>query len=74
MNNQDKMKELAKKYNLTGQDFWNLTGSVWIIKHDAVEKIAKMEKIAIHQNGHSEKQTGNQTAKMLIYLQWLKND
>ena len=45
MNNQDKMKELAKKYNLTGQDFWNLTGSVWIIKHDAVEKIAKMENV-----------------------------
>tara|TARA_R100000152_G_scaffold18399_1_gene10183 strand:+ start:3537 stop:4163 length:627 start_codon:yes stop_codon:yes gene_type:complete len=41
----NKIKELAKKYNLNKDDFWNLTGNVYIIKHDAVQKIAKIEKI-----------------------------
>ena len=41
----NKIKELAKKYNLNKDDFWNLTSNVYIIKHDAVQKIAKIEKI-----------------------------
>ena len=40
-----KIQELQKKYSLSKDDFWNLTGNVWIIKHDAVEKIAKMENV-----------------------------
>ena len=40
-----KIKELQKKYSLSKDDFWNLTGNVWVIKHDAVEKIAKMENV-----------------------------
>ena len=40
-----KIQELQKKYSLSKDDFWNLTGNVWIVKHDAVEKIAKMENV-----------------------------
>ena len=40
-----KIKELQKKYELSKDDFWNLTGNVWIILHDAVEKIANKENI-----------------------------
>ena len=40
-----KIQELQKKYSLSKDDFWNLTGNVWIIKHDAVEKIGKMENV-----------------------------
>ena len=42
------IKELAKKYNLGKDDFWELArGSTkkWIILHSAVEKIATMEGI-----------------------------
>ena len=39
------MKELAKKYNLTQDDYWKESRSgKWIISHDACEKIADMEK------------------------------
>ena len=41
----NKIKELQKKYNLSKDDFWNLTGNIWIIKHDAVERIAKIENV-----------------------------
>ena len=41
----NKIKEIVKKYDLTKDDFWNLTGNVWIIKHDACQKIAKIEHI-----------------------------
>ena len=40
-----KIQELQKKYSLSKDDFWNLTGNVWIITHDAVERIAKMENV-----------------------------
>ena len=40
-----KIQELQKKYSLSKDDFWNLTGSVWIITHDAVERIAKIENV-----------------------------
>lgn len=41
------IKELAKKYNLHQDDFWELSQrkGTWIIKHDACEKIAAIEKI-----------------------------
>ena len=42
----DKMKELAEKYDLNKDDFWKHAQSgKWIISHDAVEKIANVEKI-----------------------------
>ena len=43
-----KIKELAQKYNLSKDDFWELkrgTSSMWIITHDACEKIAAKENI-----------------------------
>ena len=43
-----KIKELAEKYDLSKDDFWELKrGSLtkWIITHDAVEKIANKESI-----------------------------
>jgi len=43
-----KIKELAQKYNLSKDDFWELkrgTRSMWIITHDACEKIAAKENI-----------------------------
>ena len=43
-----KIKELAQKYNLSKDDFWELkrgTRSMWIINHDACEKIAAKENI-----------------------------
>ena len=43
-----KIKELAQKYNLSKDDFWELkrgTKSMWIITHDACEKIAAKENI-----------------------------
>ena len=42
------IKELAEKYKLTKDDFWNHKQSgQWIIKHDAIEKIATIEEIEI---------------------------
>ncbi len=44
----DKMKELAEKYDLNKDDFWKHTQSgKWIISHDAVERIADIEKITM---------------------------
>ena len=43
-----KIKELAQKYDLSKNDFWELkrgTKSMWIITHDACEKIAAKENI-----------------------------
>jgi len=43
-----KIKQLAEKYNLSKDDFWELkrgTRSMWIITHDACEKIAAKENI-----------------------------
>tara|TARA_R100001460_G_scaffold35254_2_gene67936 strand:+ start:203 stop:580 length:378 start_codon:yes stop_codon:yes gene_type:complete len=45
-----RIKELAKKYNLGKNDFWELKRgqkSMWIITHDAVEKIAIIENIEL---------------------------
>jgi RecB family endonuclease NucS len=42
------IKQLAKKYELSKEDFWELKrGSLskWIVTHDAVEKIAYKEGI-----------------------------
>jgi len=41
------IKDLAKKYTLNKDDFWQLpqNDKVWIITHDAVEKIASQENI-----------------------------
>lgn len=41
-----KLKELAGKYFLKQEDFWKCHDS-WVLSHDAVEKIAAMEKIII---------------------------
>jgi len=43
-----KIKDLAQKYDLSKDDFWELkrgTRSMWIITHDACEKIAAKENI-----------------------------
>ena len=43
-----KIKEIAQKYDLSKDDFWELkrgTKSMWIITHDACEKIAAKENI-----------------------------
>jgi|TARA_R100001443_G_scaffold19026_1_gene30352 hypothetical protein len=43
-----KIKEIATKYKLTESDFWNLQRGgkdIWIITHDACEKIAYQENI-----------------------------
>ena len=45
-----KIRELAKKYELGKDDFWELkrgSRSMWIITHDAVEKIAIIENIEL---------------------------
>tara|TARA_R100000808_G_scaffold25004_1_gene60365 strand:+ start:2489 stop:2866 length:378 start_codon:yes stop_codon:yes gene_type:complete len=45
------IKDLADKYNLSKSDFWEMKfggKSNWIITHDAVEKIADIEKIDFH--------------------------
>ena len=43
-----KIKEIAQRYNLTKDDFWELkrgASSMWILTHDACEKIAAKENI-----------------------------
>ena len=45
-----RIKELAKKYNLGKDDFWEFKRgqkSMWIITHDAIEKIAIIENIEL---------------------------
>ena len=45
------IKALADKYSLSKSDFWEMKfggKSMWIITHDAVEKIADKEKIEFH--------------------------
>ncbi len=57
-----KIKELAQKYNLSKDDFWELkrgTRSMWIITHDACEKIAAKENIqfgapTIYRDGNQD--------------------
>lgn len=44
------IKDLQEKYKLSKDDFWELKrgyNSVWIVTHDAVEKIAAIEKISL---------------------------
>jgi len=40
-----RIKELQEKYNLTKDDFWEVRIDIWVISHDACEKIADTEKI-----------------------------
>ena len=48
MTDQEKMKELASKYDLTKDDFWKHGPSgKWILTFDAVTKIQHIEKIEI---------------------------
>jgi hypothetical protein len=43
-----RIKELAKKYNLGKDDFWQQKQSRnWILTHDAIEKIATIENIEL---------------------------
>lgn len=65
------IKELAKKYDLTKQDFWELPqrAGTWIVTHNACEKIADIEKITfdypeIHNGGKEVAMIGK--AKMRI--------
>ena len=41
------INELTEKYNLNKDDFWKHKQAGWIIKHDACEKIASVEGIAL---------------------------
>lgn len=44
------INELVKKYNLTKKDAWNLKRggrSIWILTHDACEKIKTIENIIV---------------------------
>ena len=43
------IKELASKYELTENDFWELrkNSNKWIITHDACEKIAHIENVEL---------------------------
>tara|TARA_R100001463_G_scaffold32022_9_gene71975 strand:- start:3754 stop:4329 length:576 start_codon:yes stop_codon:yes gene_type:complete len=48
MSNTDRLKEIKEKYNLTKDDFWEMrrgNKSMWILTHDACEKIAYKEGI-----------------------------
>ena len=50
-----KIKEIAQKYDLSKDDFWELkrgTRSMWIITHDACEKIAAKENIQFPSHDH----------------------
>ena len=48
MSNVDRLKDIKEKYNLTKDDFWEMkrgNRSMWILTHDACEKIAYLEGI-----------------------------
>ena len=48
MSNNDRLSEIKQKYNLTKDDFWEMKRggrSMWILTHDACEKIAYQEGI-----------------------------
>ena len=48
MTNEEKIKELVSKYDLTKDDFWKHSQSgKWILSHDAVTKIQHIEGIEI---------------------------
>ena len=51
MSNVDRLKDIKEKYNLTKDDFWEMkrgNRSMWILTHDACEKIAYQEGIVFH--------------------------
>jgi hypothetical protein len=39
------IRDLQKKYELSKDDFWEVRGGTWVVKHDAVERIANIENI-----------------------------
>ena len=41
--------QLQEKYKLNKDDFWEVFGGTWVIKHDAVEKIADIENIVFEE-------------------------
>ena len=48
MSNVDRLKDIKEKYNLTKDDFWEMkrgNRSMWILTHDACERIAYKEGI-----------------------------
>tara|TARA_R110000744_G_scaffold276344_1_gene389065 strand:+ start:3295 stop:3681 length:387 start_codon:yes stop_codon:yes gene_type:complete len=48
LTNEEKIKELATKYDLNKDDFWKHAQSgKWILSHDAVTKIAHIENIIV---------------------------
>mgnify|MGYP003131350641 CR=1 FL=1 len=51
MSNTDRLKEIKEKFNLGKDDFWEMKRggkSIWILTHDACEKIAYQEGIVFH--------------------------
>ena len=51
------IKQIAQKYNLNKEDFWELkrgTKSMWIITHDACEKIAAKKIYSLEHLQYSE--------------------
>ena len=74
------IKDLAKKYNLDKSDFWEMKyggKSNWIITHDAVEKIADIEKIIFHlpqifRDTNSNAIVNTSTSEYKIYMQRVK--
>ena len=64
-----KIKQLAQKYNLSKNDFWELTlgkKTMWIITHDAIEKIANIENIEL--TNFEVLNTENDFARFLITM------
>ena len=43
------IRELQTKYKLSKDDFWEVRGGIWVITHNACEKIAEIEKIKFLQ-------------------------
>jgi hypothetical protein len=66
------IKELVEKYKLTKDDCWNLQRggkSIWILTHDACEKIAAVENIIIDKI-----QVLNSERDFVRYLIYAKKD
>ena len=58
MSNVDRLKEIKEKYNLTKDDFWEMkrgNRSMWILTHDACERIAYKEGIIFWKNSISRR-------------------
>jgi len=43
------IKELQTKYSLPKEDFWEVRTGIWVVTHNACEKIASIENIEFHK-------------------------